>query len=218
MKIKIAILAVISFVGGSFWYSNLCYAKTVQPSSAFDAGRGHEVNFCGLPSQIHPKVPAGSGFCTFGICVPKVISRSGQPSMIDFQWLKDNGWKSVVDLRLTSDARWQGFNELHLNYLALPIIDNSVPSEQQAQKFLAFVTDPVNLPVHIHCLAGEGRTGVMIALYRYSVQDWPMDKAIDESHLFGSGINKFQENWLKNWARAHKPEYLAFKKGTTKFE
>jgi protein tyrosine/serine phosphatase len=79
-----------------------------------------------------------------------------------------------------------------------------VPSDKQVQEFLEFVTSPYNQPVHIYCHAGVGRTGVMIALYRYMVQGWPMLAAIIESHLRGSGINKTQANWLKSWAQKHK--------------
>jgi len=98
-----------------------------------------------------------------------------------------------------------GFNELHFNYLFIPIVDNSVPSEQQARQFLEFVTNPVNQPVHVHCHAGIGRSGVMIALYRYMVQGWPMDRAIGESRLYNGGVNVIQKTWLRDWAKAHKP-------------
>ena len=158
------------------------------------------------------KIPNDPGFSSFAISVPNVISRSGQPTIIGFRWLKAHGWKGIVDLRvggergqIGDDTNIQGFNELHFNYLALPITDNSVPSDQQAQKFLEFVTNPLNRPIHVHCYAGVGRTGVMIALYRYMVQGWPIDRAISESRLFRGGVDKIQKNWLERWAQEHKP-------------
>jgi len=169
-------------------------------------------NFVGPPPRVHPQVPPGSGFWSFAICVPNVISRSGQPSMADFRWLKDHGWKAVVNLRTPSEANWWGVDvnwwglkELNFNYLSLPIKDNSVPTDKQVQEFLEFVTSPYNQPVHVYCHAGLGRTGIMICLYRYMIQGWPMFVAIIESHFLGDGINRVQTDWLKSWAKTHKP-------------
>ena len=98
------------------------------------------------------------------------------------------------------DAKLPGFNGLGFNYLHLPIADGHPPTEQQAEQFLAFVTNEANQPVHIHCRGGIGRAGVMIALYRYAVQGWSLDLAIQESRLFKGGISSLQEEWLKSWA------------------
>jgi atypical dual specificity phosphatase len=175
---------------------------------AYDRAGDHESNFAGPTSEVHPNVPKGSGFWSFSIVVPDVLSRSGQPSMIDFEWLKDHGWKSIINLRTPDEVRWQRskeFKEFNFNYLALPVKDNTVPSDKQVQEFLEFVTSPYNQPVHIYCHAGVGRTGVMIALYRYMIQGWPMLIAIIEAQLRGSGLNKSQVNWLNKWAKGHKP-------------
>jgi len=203
-KAVVVICAATGFVIGVHGHAHLCYARAAQSSNVFEKGRGHEINFAGPPQAILPKVPPGSGFWSFAICVPNVLSRSGQPSMLDFRWLKDHGWKSVVNLRFTSNANWPGFKDLNFNYLALPIKDNSVPTDKQVQKFLEFVTSPYNQPVHIFCHAGIGRTGVMIVLYRYMVQGWPMEIAILESRFRGNGMEEFQIKWLRKWAHKHK--------------
>lgn len=165
---------------------------------------------------VRPKgnVPAGAPtegkFDTFSISIPGVFSRSGQPSIDDFKWLKNNGWKSIIDLRednergdVSLDSKIPGFNELEFIFVSIPIKDGDTPSQEQAVQFLEFVTDPKNQPVHIHCHAGTGRTGLMTALYRYAVQSWPMDRAIEEKAAFGSN-NKVQKKWLLKWANSHK--------------
>ncbi|MDR3558913.1 MAG: hypothetical protein P4L58_00735 [Candidatus Pacebacteria bacterium] len=49
--------------------------------------------------------PKDGGFKNFTIPVPGVLSRSGQPSLADFQWLKANGWKSDIDVRIDGEKR-----------------------------------------------------------------------------------------------------------------
>lgn len=118
--------------------------------------------------------------------------------MID---LRQDGEKNDISL----DSKIPGFDSLGFNYLELPIQDGSVPSAEQEDQFLRFVLDKENQPVHFHCAAGIGRTGVLMAVYRYSVQGWPMDLAIQEAGLFEKMIGKKQQAWLNKWADEHLP-------------
>lgn len=154
--------------------------------------------------------PNEDGFKMFAIVSPGLLSRSAQPSLLEFQWLKDNNWKSVIDLRINGDhgqvggdMAINGFSGLGFKYLWLQMIDGGVPTDEQALQFLSFVTNPNNQPVEIHCLAGIGRTGTMVALYRYQIQGWVIDQAIKESKLYAGGINSVQEMWLRHWATEH---------------
>jgi len=169
-------------------------------------------NFVGPRDNISSSTPADYGFWSFAVSVKGVLSRSGQPTISDFQWLRKEGWRGVIDLRVdgernevSDDTKIEGFNELGFHYLALPIADGSPPSDEQAQKFLDFVNDPANQPAHVHCRGGIGRTGAMVALYRYDVQGWPMTKAIEESWLFEGGVSESQEKWLQSWSQIHQP-------------
>jgi protein-tyrosine phosphatase len=152
--------------------------------------------------------PAAYGFWSFSIFDGGKISRSGQPLLSEFKWLKKNGTKSVVDLRVDGeykevgdDRKIPGFNNLKFNFLSLPIKDGGIPTAKQAQQFLQFVTNPKNQPVEIHCRGGYGRTGTLIALYRYTVDGWTMDRAIKESILYRGGVDAGQKQWLLNWVK-----------------
>ncbi len=151
------------------------------------------------------------GFWSFAVLDQGKISRSGQPLLSEFKWLKINGWKSVVDLRVDGeykevgdDRKIAGFNNLKFNFISLPIKDGGTPTLAQARQFLKFATDPANQPVEVHCRGGYGRTGTLIALYRYTVDKWPMAQAIAESRLYLGGIDSLQKQWLLTWAKNNK--------------
>ncbi|MCX6763466.1 MAG: tyrosine-protein phosphatase [Candidatus Moranbacteria bacterium] len=212
--------ALLIIVVSVFWsYKNKIVPPKKPKQSSEVISNSQPQNYADNPELVGPRgnvpdgAPKDNGFDNFAIPVPGILSRSGQPSLEDFKWLKQNGWKSVVDFRedgeksnqYALDSKLPGFNDLGLNFLSLPVKDGTAPSIEQADQFLKFVTDPKNQPAHVHCAAGTGRTGVAVALYRYSVQGWPMDKAIAEKEIkFGSG-NKVQRSWLLKWAENNSP-------------
>lgn len=168
--------------------------------------------FVGPRENIPADAPSAYGFWSFAASVPGVLSRSGQPLITEFRWLREHGWKSVVNLRtdgergeVGDDRKLQGFSDIGFSYLSLPIADGHPPTDRQAEEFLAFVTRPENQPVHVHCRGGIGRTGTLVALYRYAVQGWPMETAILESRAFRGGVSAGQAQWLRAWAEAHPP-------------
>lgn len=171
-----------------------------------------QYTFVGPRGNLPAGAPKDYGFWSFAIPVPGVLSRSGQPTIADFEWLKAHGWKSDIDLRIkgdhgeqADDAQIPGFNQLGLHYLWIQMVDGAAPTEAQADEFLAFVTQPENQPAEVHCRGGIGRAGIMVALYRYAVQGWPLDKIFEESKLYQGGIDQGQMAWLTNYAKTHQP-------------
>ncbi|MFA6105751.1 MAG: dual specificity protein phosphatase family protein [Patescibacteria group bacterium] len=167
--------------------------------------------FTGPRDNIPTSTPKAYGFWSFAILDNGKISRSGQPLLSEFKWLKKQGWKSIIDLRynneykeISDDKKIKGFNSLKFNYLYLPMRDGAAPTIAEARSFLKFATDPKNQPVHIHCRGGFGRTGTLIALYRYEIDGWTMTDAIAESRLFRGGIDSTQKKWLLNWEKNNK--------------
>jgi protein tyrosine phosphatase (PTP) superfamily phosphohydrolase (DUF442 family) len=171
-----------------------------------------EIKYVGPRENIPEDAPVAYGFWSFAIPVNGVLSRSGQPLIGEFEWLKESGWKGVVNLRVDGerdevgdDAKIPGFNELGLNYLHIPLVDGHPPTNTQAEQFLAFVTNPINQPIHVHCRGGIGRAGTMTVLYRYAVEGWPLNRAIEESRPFKGGISELQKTWLEKWASEFRP-------------
>lgn len=183
----------------------------IQAPAKTEVVKTPEISSVGPRGNVPADAPADYGFWSFAIPVPGILSRSGQPTLKDFQWLKANGWKSDIDLRIdgdhapevSDDALIPGFKELGFNYLKIQMLDGAAPTDQQAEQFLSFATNPANQPAHVHCRGGIGRAGVMVALYRYAVQGWPLDQAIEESRLYQGGISEGQKNWIEKWAQSH---------------
>jgi protein tyrosine phosphatase (PTP) superfamily phosphohydrolase (DUF442 family) len=140
----------------------------------------------------------------YGEVLPGTLYRSSQPSDAGFAWLKSNGIKTVVDLRDEHDdapiVSKLGFGK----YVYMPIVDNTPPTNDQAEQFLALVTNRGNWPILVHCNLGIGRAGTMSVLTRYAVQGMPLEDAYASSVLFGGGPLP-QALWLAQWSQNHEP-------------
>jgi len=150
---------------------------------------------------------AGDGpMRNFGVVWEHKLSRSGMPTGDSgWTWLHEQGVRSIVTFRRENDVDYPrlGFpNTLHI-----PLSKRIFPTESQARRFLSFIQDPANQPVHIHCEAGRDRTGMMTALARYAVDGWPLEKALAEARTYrgGKDLEAARVEWLRGWAATHPP-------------
>lgn len=81
----------------------------------------------------------------------------------DLETARTQGIGAVVTLTERPLPR-RDLERLRLSYLHLPIIDYSPPSLAQIRDFVEFV-DHAERAVLVHCRAGIGRTGTMLAAY-----------------------------------------------------
>ncbi|ELS52475.1 fused DSP-PTPase phosphatase/NAD kinase-like protein [Streptomyces viridochromogenes] len=92
--------------------------------------------------------------------------RGSAPSSAGYRALAGMGITTVVDLRAEhmTAAELAKPSDAGLNVVRLPIRDGQTPSPQQVQRFRDIVAAAPG-PVFVHCGAGVGRTGAMVAAY-----------------------------------------------------
>ena len=82
-------------------------------------------------------------------------------------------------------------------YIRLPIRDHSWPSAETVDAFVSFVKsiDPDQVWLHFHCMAGRGRTGIMMMLYDMMMNpDVPMQDIAVRQVMLGSGYALYTED------------------------
>jgi protein-tyrosine phosphatase len=92
--------------------------------------------------------------------------RGGRPNDVGYAALAESGVKTIVDLRAEASvtAPEELIEGLGMNLVQIPIRDGQAPSEGQVALFLETVRRSPGL-VYVHCMAGVGRTGTMVAAY-----------------------------------------------------
>jgi len=97
----------------------------------------------------------------------------------EFEWLVENGIKSVVTVReVPLPKDW--FDGSDMDYLRLEVEDFGAPSIEDFDKAVSFIEDEINKgrPVMVHCAAGKGRTGAVLAAYLVKNQHLTAEQAI----------------------------------------
>jgi len=146
----------------------------------------------------------------YGVIWQNKLTRSGLPDAdAGWDWLRAQGVKSIVTFLPPEEAHVDYRKHGFTNVLRIPLDgrEAQLPTERQAQRFLEFIQNPKDQPVHIHCFAGRDRTSMMAALARYAVDGWPLNKALDEARSYREGehLADVYVVWLKDWASKHPP-------------
>lgn len=118
----------------------------------------------------------------FSWVVEGKLAGCGLPvSQDEFEWVIDQGIKSVVTVRevpLPSD--W--FNGSDIDYLHLVVEDFGAPSMEELIQAVDFIDQQISSgrPVMVHCAAGKGRTGAVLGAYLVKKQNLTAEQAIEK--------------------------------------
>ena len=90
-------------------------------------------------------------------------------SQNDIDSLRARGISVIINLRQSNYDEMYNLDGIELHHL--PIADFSTPTAAQARQFIDIVNSHLNDQdkIYVHCTAGCGRSGTMVALYLCSM-------------------------------------------------
>jgi protein tyrosine/serine phosphatase len=119
--------------------------------------------------------------------VSNQLYRGAQPADGGFAELKKRGIDIVVNLRHEPDeiVRERALVEAQgMRYVSIPWRGKQDPKTEQVAQFLSLLRENPDRRVFVHCERGAERTGVMVACYRMSREQWSPEQALNEMEAF----------------------------------
>ena len=122
--------------------------------------------------------------------VSPVVSRGQRPDAAKLADLSARGHGATINLCAEMDGGdapaivAAGLGGV-LRTSHVPITDMEAPTVEQLIVILDLLSVPGAEPTYVHCEAGKGRTGAVIACYRMAVMGWRSVDALSEAVNFG---------------------------------
>jgi atypical dual specificity phosphatase len=150
----------------------------------------------------------------FSWVIPEKLAGSGLPSSYDhLLWLVKNNIKTIVTVReIPLPNAWfkkvNSFN-LTLESFFLKTDDYNAPAVYEIYNVVEYIDSQIrkNKPVVVHCAAGKGRTGTVLAAYLIKKDKLRVDEAIRKIRSLRPGsvqserqeiaLNQFYEYIIK---------------------
>jgi uncharacterized protein (TIGR01244 family) len=135
------------------------------------------------------------------------VATGGQPKTGELAALKREGFRTIVNLRQTSEydaeAEAAEARRLGLGYVSIPV-DSAAPRDEQVDSFLAAMKDKKLWPVFVHCGSGN-RVAAFWMIHRVIVDGWEMGDAEFEARLVGlrsASLLEFAHEYICRYEKA----------------
>ena len=106
----------------------------------------------------------------------------------EFEWLVQRGIKSIVTVReVPLPHDW--FEDRDVSYLHLRVEDFGAPSIEELEASVNFIEQQLQneRPVMVHCAAGKGRTGTVLAAFLVKNEKLSAEQAIEKLRTIRPG-------------------------------
>ena len=117
------------------------------------------------------------------------LAGSGLPITEDeFRWVVDKGIKSIVSVReVPLPSKW--FDGGEIDYLHLMVEDYGAPTMEVLDEIVDYIDKKIRSgkAVLVHCAAGKGRTGAVLAAYMIKKENLTAEQAIEKIRLMRPG-------------------------------
>ena len=147
----------------------------------------------------------------FSWVIDNKLAGSGTPMTVkQYEWLIKNNIRSIVTVReFPLPDKWLINNsilKINRDYKFEYVKDYGVPTLKVLDEIVDYMNTKINYeqkPVVVHCAAGKGRTGTILAAYLMKLENLSSQEAIKKIRIIrpGSIQSKIQEQTLYEYEK-----------------